>query len=189
MHDAEQLRRAGEEFRVIVSQVGDHQWVLDTPCDGWSVRDLVGHVAAGSEMVAALADGGTRMDAIAVLGIDHLGDDPQGALATALERQALAFERPGIHEQLFAHPAGDMPATQVLSFRIADLVAHQWDLATAIGVDAALDPGLVEQAWHDIQPMMPVLGSLGVFGAGPSGGVAVDAPLQTRLLDAMGRRP
>ena len=189
VRDAGRLRRAGDGFRAVVSKIGDDQWALDTPCDGWSVRDLVGHVAAGSRMVVALADGGTRNDAIAVLGIDHLGDDPRGALAAALERQAEVFERPGIDEQIFEHPAGDMPGAQVLSFRIGDLVAHQWDLATAIGVDDTLDPDLVERAWSDIEPMLPVLGSLGVFGAGPSGVVAGDAPLQVRLLDAMGRRP
>lgn len=189
MTDVERLQRAGDGFRAVAAQVGDHQWTLATPCDGWTVRDLVGHVAAGSEMVAALADGAGRNEAIAVLGIDHLGDDPLGALTTALDRQLAALQRPDVAEQVFEHPAGDMPGAQVLSFRVSDLVAHQWDLATAIGVDDTLDPDLVQQAWRDLQPMLPVIGSLGVFGAGPSGAVTADAPLQVQLLDAMGRRP
>lgn len=187
--DADRLRRAGDAFSAVASRIGDDQWAHGTPCDGWSVRDLVGHVVAGSEMVVTLADGGTRNDAIAVLGIDHLGDQPLRALSSALERQLAVFERAGITEQVFEHPAGDLSGGQVLAFRIGDLVTHQWDLATAIGVDDTLDPVLVDATWRDLQPMLPVLGSLGVFGAGPSGAVPGDAPLQTRLLDAMGRRP
>ena len=37
--------------------------------------------------------------------------------------------------------------------------------------------------------MAPIIGDIGVFGTGPSGTVADDAPLQQRLLDLSGRRP
>jgi hypothetical protein len=40
-----------------------------------------------------------------------------------------------------------------------------------------------------MQPMAPFIGQTGVFGSGPSGDVAADAPLQQRLLDFTGRRP
>jgi uncharacterized protein (TIGR03086 family) len=183
------LRRAAEGFRTLVGTVRTDQWALLTPCDGWTVRHLVGHVASGSQMVALLADGGTRDDAIALLGRDQLGDDPVGAIERALSRQEQAFERPDVATRVFHHPAGDMPGAQVLRFRIGDLLVHQWDLARTIGVDETLDPVLVEEVWDAITPMIPMMAASGVFGAGPSGTVGVDAPLQVRLLDAMGRRP
>jgi len=34
-----------------------------------------------------------------------------------------------------------------------------------------------------------MLGELGIFGSGATGEVDPDAPLQQRLLDALGRRP
>ena len=37
--------------------------------------------------------------------------------------------------------------------------------------------------------MAPFIAEIGVFGSGPSGTVAEDAPLQQRLLDLTGRRP
>ena len=189
MPPSESLRRGGDGFRSIAVQVEPEQWSLPTPCDGWSVRELVGHVAAGSQMAAVLADGGTRNDAIATLGVDHLGDDPLAALTDALDRQAVALDREGVDTQVFQHPAGDMPGSQVIAFRLGDLVAHQWDLAHAIGADETLDRGLVEEVWAGIQPMLPMMGAVGVFGDGPSGSLTDDAPLQERLLDAMGRRP
>lgn len=189
MPSSESLRRAGDGFRSVAVLIGPDQWDLPTPCDGWCVRELVGHVAAASQMAAVLADGGTRDDAIVTLGVNHLGDDPLAALTNALERQATALDRDGVDTEVLEHPAGDMPGSQVIAFRLGDLVAHQWDLARAIGADETLDAELVAEVWDGIQPMLPMMGAVGVFGEGPSGTLADDAPLQLRLLDAMGRRP
>lgn len=183
------LQAAADGFRGVVTGIADDQWELATPCDGWTVRQLVGHVASGSRMAALLADGGTREDAIALLAVDQLGDDPVAAVTDALARQQEVFERPDIGDQMFAHPAGDMPGAQVINFRVGDLVAHQWDLARAIGADETLPAEVVEAVWTAISPMVPMMATSGVFGDGPSGTVAEDAPLQLRLLDAMGRRP
>ena len=189
MTTADSLRRAAGGFRDVVAEVGVDQWDLPTPCVGWTVRQLVGHVAAGCQMAATLADGGSRLEAIAVLGVDHLGDRPVEAIDAALERQQAAFERPGVETQVFHHPAGDIAGAQVIQFRLADLLVHRWDVAEAIGLDDALDPVLVHEVWVGIAPMIPMMTTSGVFGNGPSGTVADDAALELRLLDAMGRRP
>ena len=183
------LDRAGNGFASVVRLVGDDQWALPTPCDDWTVRDLVGHVASGCRMAAALASGGTRNDAIALLGVDHLGDDPVASIEASLAMQLEAFSSDDIATQVFHHPAGDMPGAQVLQFRTTDLLVHRWDLARAIGVDETLDADLVHEVWDGISPMIPMMAASGVFGAGPSGDVDDDAPAQSRLLDAMGRRP
>jgi uncharacterized protein (TIGR03086 family) len=183
------LQLAADGFRRTVALIGDDQWELETPCDGWTVRQLVGHVAAGCQMAALLAAGGTRQDAIAVLGVDHLGARPVEAIDAALTAQQAAFERPGIESHVFEHPAGDMPGAQVIRFRLGDLLVHSWDLARAIGVDDTLDADLVDEVWSGISPMIPMMATSGVFGTGPSGTLADDAPLQQQLLDAMGRRP
>ena len=183
------LRSAADGFRDVVARIGDDQWRLDTPCDGWTVRQLVGHVAAGSQMAATLAEGSDRQTAIAVLGVDHLGDEPVAAIDRALQRQQVAFDRPDIDGLIFQHPAGDMPGLQVLLFRLTDLLVHQWDLARAIGADETLDPELVDEVWSGIAPIVPMMANSGVFGSGPSGSLTDDASAQLRLLDAMGRRP
>lgn len=189
MITAASLRHAGQGFRDVVALVGDDQWQLSTPCDRWTVRQLVGHVASGCQMAATLADGCNRQDAITVLGVDHLGDRPLAAIDAAIERQQAAFDQPGIDTHVFQHPAGDMTGTQVIRLRVGDLLVHQWDLARAIGADDTLDPGLVQEVWDGIAPMIPMMATTGVFGSGPSGSIADDAPMQMRLLDAMGRRP
>ena len=84
---------------------------------------------------------------------------------------------------------GEIPRTTFVGFRIMDNGTHAWDLARAIGVDDTLEAELVSQMWDDIQPMAGSLGELGIFGESSSGDVADDAPLQTRFLDLLGRRP
>ena len=185
------LRRAGDGFTGLVAEVDADQWGLPTPCPDWSVRQLVGHVVASSAMAAALLRGASRNAAIALLGVDELGDDPFDAACRILDDQARAFEEvdQNLEELRCDHPAGPMTARQLLDFRVGDLVVHTWDLAVAIGADTALDPDLVEQVWGAMRPMAPFIGQLGVFGAGPSGRLDDEAPLQARLLDLTGRRP
>ena len=57
------------------------------------------------------------------------------------------------------------------------------------GADDTLDPALVAHVWENIAPAAPLLASSGRFGEGASGTVDDDASLQTKLLDATGRRP
>jgi len=88
------------------------------------------------------------------------------------------------------HPtAGDIPAEVFLGFRTTDNLLHAWDLARAIGGDETLDPHVVAVAWAALEPMTPIIATVGAFGTGPSGTVDAAAPLQTRLLDLSGRRP
>ncbi|MEZ5270424.1 MAG: hypothetical protein R2789_18395 [Microthrixaceae bacterium] len=47
----------------------------------------------------------------------------------------------------------------------------------------------MEKVWSDLEPLRDNIATIGIFGDGPSGDVPEDAPLQTRLLDLVGRRP
>ena len=48
-------RRAQDIFRATVASVGADQWNLATPCEGWSVVDLVDHIIGGNTWVQGLA--------------------------------------------------------------------------------------------------------------------------------------
>ena len=183
------LRRADEMFGVRLASIGPSDWHRPTPCADWSVRQVVGHVVTGSAMATAILRGASRNEAIAILGVDELGDDPAGAYRRVLDEQVAAFAAVDSFDMVCEHPAGDMSARQLLDFRVADLVLHTWDIAVAVGLDTELDADLVEVVWEGLEPMAPFIGRLGVFGRGPSGTVPDDAPLQTRLLDLAGRHP
>ena len=189
MSVASSLRRADAGFAAVLAQVAGGKWALPTPCAAWTVRQLVGHVVCGSAMATAIARGADRKAAIAVLGRDLLGDDPLSAYREVLDEQARALDDPAALGRRCAHPAGDVTGAQLLAFRTSDLLVHTWDLAVALDVPVALDRELVDEVWHSLQPMRTFIGRTGVYGPGPSGSLADDAPLEDRLLDLTGRRP
>jgi uncharacterized protein (TIGR03086 family) len=188
--DLDTLDRARAGFGEMLAGVSPDQWARPTPCEGWTVRDLVNHVVLGGRMTARLLHGASAEDVTALFGTDMLGDDPTTAFAGSSAEERDAFAEPGSLDRIVHHPgAGDVPGALLLGFRIGDHLLHTWDLARAVGADEALDPGAVETVWAVLEPMAPMIPSIGVFGTGPSGSVGEDAPLQTRLLDLSGRRP
>lgn len=189
MDQIDALVTATAELRRRLVEVADDAWGAPTPCEGWSVRDLVEHLVGGNRMAADLLHGGSREDAMASLAGISLGDDPVATFDASAQVQLDAFREDGALERTCAHPAGDFSGAQVLGFRVGDLTTHAWDLARAIGADEALDADLVQVVWDGFQPMAPFIGDIGMFGAGPSGELGEDAPLQQRLLDLTGRRP
>jgi len=182
------LESAGAAFAQRLGLVSESDWDTPTPCEGWTVGDLFNHVVGGNVMAVRLLAGASKEEAVRELTAAPDGD-PSAAFSSSAEAQLAAFREPGALERIVHHPAMDMPGAQLLGFRIGDLALHAWDLARAITQDEALDAGLVRFVWDGLQPMAPFIGQIGVFGTGPSGDVADDAPLQRRLLDLTGRRP
>jgi uncharacterized protein (TIGR03086 family) len=188
MDEFELLDRGGVQFARVLGAVTTQDWASPTPCEGWTVRDLVVHVVGGTVTSVALLDGASRDEAFALRQTDVLGDEPLEAFRTAQAQLSERFRKADL-EMIVHHMVGDIPAAMLLGFRIGDLTLHSWDLARAVQADETLDPVLVQAAWDALAPMGETIGQTGVFGAGPSGAVGEDAPLQTRLLDLTGRRP
>jgi len=189
MGDLALLARADAEFERRLAGVTPDQLGRPSPCSEWTARDLLNHVVGESVMSVRLLNGAAAPDALAGLGGDLVGDDPAAAFAAAASAERAAFEEPGALERIVHHPTMEMPGAQLLGFRIGGLTLHAWDLARTLGGDETLDGGLVDAVWALLSPMAPFIAQTGVFGAGPSGDVGEDAPLQERLLDLSGRRP
>lgn len=185
-----QLDAAGGEFAKRLRAVRPDQWSVATPCGKWDVRALVSHVVAGNRMAAILARGGSRDEALAPFGdADVLGSNPVEAFNGSFRVMVDTFKKPGALDRVVHHPAGDIPGQLLFGFRVGDNALHAWDLARAIGADESLHEGLVADLWAQLSPMKDMIAGTGMFGAGPSGEVGDDAPLQARLLDLTGRRP
>lgn len=183
------LSLAVSGFEERLELVAEDDWERPTPCEGWSVADLVKHLIGGGLMSELLLDGASKEEAMAALFNLDLDGDLRVAFADARNRQEAVFARPGAADTLCHHPLRDMPASDFIWLRVRDTAVHTWDLARAIGADENLDHGLVDTIWSHVEPIAPMLGASGMFGGGASGGVAPDADTQIRLLDALGRRP
>jgi uncharacterized protein (TIGR03086 family) len=164
--------QAADKWEEVVAQVGEADWAKTTPCDGWTVRDLVDHA-----MHWQGRGGG-------VFGADVGPDDDWSALRPALGA-ALAdpANLEGVAEEL-----GGTPKQAVAGLITADLLVHSWDLAKSIGADATLPAAAVESTLMGLQRLPEeMLRSDRMFG--PAVDVAADASAQDRLIAFVGRTP
>jgi len=187
--DPSSLDRAHREVRLRLQSVSAPQWALPTPCEGWSVSELVQHLAVGATMASQILSGEPWTREAVVEEVSSVSDlRAEWEWRTAEERAGFATF--GALERAVTHPVmGDIPCSQFLGMRVGDALLHAWDLARAIGAYDQLDPELVVEVWTGMSPIAGFIGKSGFFGLGPSGEVGEDAPLQSRLLDLSGRRP
>jgi uncharacterized protein (TIGR03086 family) len=177
--------RALRTTGAVVDGIAARQLELPTPCDGWSVRELLNHVVSGNYWAADLAEGKSIADVGDRLDGDTLGDDHAAAYRASAALAAAAFDAPGAMDAPCAVSYGPVPGSVYCGHRILDVVIHGWDLAKATGQDTTLDPELVDAVTAIITPQMDMLAGSGMFGSTVA--IAADADPQTRLLSTLGR--
>ncbi len=162
---------AADKWDEVIAQVGDADWDKSTPCDGWTVRELVDHAMfwqgrGASAFGAEAAEGdwpALRASLRAKL------DDP-----SSMEGRAEQF--------------GGTPMPAVAGLITTDLLVHSWDLATAIGADATLPEAAAESTLMGLQRLPEqMLRNERMFG--PPVEVDDDASAQDRLIGFVGRQP
>jgi uncharacterized protein (TIGR03086 family) len=137
-------RRTVEWWESRVQGIPPDAWDNSTPCESWSVRDLVNHVTGEELWTVPLMEGATIADVGDRFEGDVLGDDPAGtsrAAASAAVRTVDEVAPRGVKVHL---SYGDEDAEEYVRQLAADHLVHGWDLAVATGADARLDPELVE---------------------------------------------
>jgi uncharacterized protein (TIGR03086 family) len=177
-------RQALDATGRLVANVQPEQMDATTPCDGWSVRELLNHLVAGNLWAAELGSGKT-IDAVGTaLDGDLLGTDATAAYAHSAELAAEVFERPGALDQPCAVSYGPVPGEVYAGHRFIDVLIHGWDLAVATGQSTDLDPALVDACWNVIRPQLAPFQASGAFGTARQ---AKDDSPQSTLLAALGR--
>jgi uncharacterized protein (TIGR03086 family) len=188
MTGSDELERAAAAYLARIEAIPSTAWTAVSPCGGWTVDEVVRHVAGGNHMAFALLAGASAEDAIAARDVE-LDADLVVSTERSLVSMLAAFTEPGALERTVHHPIVDMAGSQLLDTRIIELVVHGWDIARSFDPNPIVDDDLAELAWRRMEPLAPIAGSIGVYGAGPSGTLGPDArPLQL-VLDATGRRP
>jgi uncharacterized protein (TIGR03086 family) len=178
-------RQALDATRRSVAGVRDDHWDLPTPCEGWSVRELLNHIVAGNLWAAELGGGRTIDDVGSALDGDVLGSDALDAYDRSAEAAAAVFESPGALDRPCAVSYGPVPGSVYAGHRFLDVLIHGWDLASATGQPTDLDPQLVAACWEVITPQLSMLQGSGAFGADLREDAATDP--QASLLAALGR--
>ena len=176
------------ETNRVVDGIEPSQLDNPSPCDEWTVRDVLNHVTGGAKMFAVcVRDGAISDEQLGSIMGDNLGTDYKGAFRTASSEALDAFDQPGAAEKMVTLPFGTMPAGVAINIAIFDVATHTWDLAKATGQTMQLDPEVLATAYELAQAMIPDMRAGGMVGEEVI--VAVDAPMEDRLAGLAGRTP
>ncbi|MGH7910366.1 MAG: TIGR03086 family metal-binding protein [Candidatus Dormibacteraceae bacterium] len=180
-------RRCVEELDKALSAVSPAGWEMPTPCDGWSIRDIAGHVVWGQEQLRCWVRGddyqglpggpGTAQPATIAGGAPL----PRWRAARANTDQVLRDAR--LDQTIPLPGLGERPLTVMLEILANDALIHAWDVHHAAGDDTRLPADLVAAShlWaRDNLVRMP-----GFFG--PELTAPAGADEQTRWLAYLGR--
>jgi uncharacterized protein (TIGR03086 family) len=181
---ADEDREIAGRFTQLIQAVPDEQtWARPAPVDGWTARDVVGHLVGWFPGLLQAGAGITL-----AVGV-HVDDDPFGAWRTFSDGVQAVLDDPASEAQVFSHPQiGTLPlGTAVSRYSTADVFLHTWDLARATDQDATLDPQRCAVLLEGMQPIDDVLRASGQYG--PRVPVPDDADPQTQLLGVIGRDP
>ena len=177
---ADRYRRLADRYTSVVDAVPGDAWDAPSPCEGWTGRQVLEHVAESQHGFLARFD----------LAPDIDGADPTARWAAVRDAMLAALDDPATagteYDGMFGRTTF---AGTVDGFMSADLVVHAWDIARAAGLDdhEAMPPEEVERLDAQLRGMGDAIRSPGAFG--PEVPVPDDAPHQHRFLGYIGRRP
>jgi uncharacterized protein (TIGR03086 family) len=163
--------------------ITDDRLTGPTPCPGWDVRAELNHLVGGMRIFAAELTGTAP-------GADHeddwLGDDPQGAFATAADLDRAAWHRPGALDTTVRLGFGAVPGRMAALIHHTEVLVHGAELAVATGQEALID----QPACEDLLTVMRGM-DFGAFRRpgmfGPERPASAGAPPHHRLLAFLGR--
>jgi uncharacterized protein (TIGR03086 family) len=193
------LVRATQGFASVLHSIGPDQAGLPTPCQGWSIADLVEHVVSENRSFAAALPAGASSNT------PSSPDAPPGEALVFSASDSSAWQRCYRQSAEFmaqrfggvddaevavqvAGVAGERPVREIYQLQVADTLIHTWDLATAAGVDFIADPTVVDLALRVMRHVPEqARGSGKPFG--PAIGAAAGSTGLDELLRLSGRDP
>ena len=147
---------------------GPEDWRLDSPCEGWTVGDVIGHLGWAAEFFASAISQGRSGITSAPEGLPEIGSIPPAEMPDFIARMAREYYRSadvGLVgafsssvdrlEGVFADMKGDewsnqcwglrdlRPAEAYVTTRISEIVIHSWDIRFPSNPSAGLSPDCV----------------------------------------------
>ncbi|MEE1753830.1 TIGR03086 family metal-binding protein [Streptomyces sp. SP18CS02] len=160
-----------------------------TPCPGYSVRDLLGHVAglAVAFRDAARKELGPSTDTPPEAARPVLDGDWRTTLPLRLDELASAWRAPDAWQGMTQAGGISLPGQVAGAVALDEVLIHGWDLARATGQAYDADEASLRVSYELLAPAADDPGSGGMFG--PPVPVPDDAPLLDRVIGLSGRHP
>lgn len=125
-----------------------------TPCPGWDVRTLLGHLVATVDRARVIGEGGDPM--VLPLVVDGVADDGWAdAVAAARDRTLAVWSDDARLDATVTVPWGRVPGRAALMGYLQESLVHGWDLAVATGQPAEADPAAATAVLEQARRMIP----------------------------------
>ncbi|MEU6248024.1 TIGR03086 family metal-binding protein [Glycomyces sp. NPDC047010] len=166
-------------FTALVEGAGADDWSRSSPVPEWTALDIVKHLVEWPR------------DFLKGAGIDleplDIDADPAAAWKRHVADIQTILDDPA--GRVLSNPnTGDKPVDEAIDqFYTADIWAHSWDLAKALGREPELGEERCRAALEGMKPIEQLLRDSGQFG--PAVPVADDASPQDKLVAFIGRDP
>ncbi|MDV6274444.1 TIGR03086 family metal-binding protein [Rhodococcus erythropolis] len=177
---ARRYRDLAAGFTARIDAVPADHWDNDSPCEGWTARDVVRHVLD------------SERDMVKVVGLElasgpSVDDDPSAAWAAVRDSMQEILDDPAKSTLEYDGHFGrtNLGAT-VEGFLCFDLVIHGWDLAAATGTDTTMRDADVDWVSEIAAGLGDSIRMSGVCG--PEIQVPDNADKATKLLAFLGRK-
>jgi len=182
------LDGAHRALRDAVAGVGAGDWDRPTPCDQWTVTQVLQHAAGDQIGYAAAITGGPWPSFDPFKPSGELDGDAGEFLAQAVAASAAAFatvadDAPEVPTPL---PQGAMPAWLAAGACALDAAVHAWDIAVATGQASPLTPRMSAELMLVATRIVEPLRQWGAYAAVVEGEPADET---VTLLRYLGRRP
>lgn len=176
-------QQANQEVTRLISGLTPEHREMPTPCDDWTVHELVDHLCEGAHMIAGAFEGQAPPEEAP----DFLADGPMNGWSAASSHLAAA-STPEVLGSLQQMPFGEVPGEAALALIVSDQITHAWDLAQATGQDHGLSDELCLYALATWQGIVPADGRDGknfddAIAVGP------DASAVDQMCAYTGRQP
>jgi len=186
----EALDRAQTSAAAVIARLGEDDWQRRTPCDEWTVRDIVNKMVASTVTFTCF---GRRARPEPPLDLVHpmemLGADPLGTyLAEAAECRRV-WRMENALEGNAPSTIGDFPAKSVLNARIFDTTILTWDVATACGITHGIDDDLAAYVMRVARALVPAVRAADRERYKDPSELDESAPLVEQMIAATGRDP
>ncbi|PXY21177.1 TIGR03086 family metal-binding protein [Prauserella muralis] len=137
----ELLERAYLTTGATLRAIDAHRLAAPSPCTGWTVGEVAGHLADAHDIFARVLEG-DDVD-FADPGGAH-DADPAVAYGERTERCLAALAAPGVLERVFPFAFGPAPGALIAQISLSETLIHGWDVARGAGVGYEPDPAVVE---------------------------------------------
>jgi uncharacterized protein (TIGR03086 family) len=177
------------KLRTLLLGITDDDLTEATPCDDWTLGDLLAHISRFTHLFTQAARKVTDGSTAARAGRPSAAELPaywRSRLPVLLEDLAVAWREPTAWTGTAQAAGLTMPATAMGTVAMTELIMHSWDLARATDQEYAADPRTLD-AIIEMLSQAPCEGLVEVFGPPAEAGDEASALEQAVALS--GRNP